>query len=89
MQTPDEDQDDGSSGKTSKKKVKITKPKNVLKGDLSFIKNFDEFGMKKKLDRQGKPIKKAAGKDEEFYQPISYKGLVKSICENHPVDPDT
>ena len=62
MLTPDEDQnDDGYSGNTSKKKVKTAKKKNVLKGDLSFIKNFDDFGMKKKLDRRGKPIKKKTG----------------------------
>ena len=89
MLTPDDDQDDGSSGNTRQKKVKIATKKDLLKGDLSFIKNFNDFGMKKKLDRRGRPIKKPSGKEEDFYQPISYKGLVRSISDNHPCDPDS
>ena len=53
MLTPDEDNNSKLSGVENQSKVKKVKKKDVLRGDLSFIRNFNDFGMKPKLDRRG------------------------------------
>ena len=49
----DEDNEDECCGSGRQRKVKDEKKKDKVNGDLSFIRNFNEFGMKPKLDRRG------------------------------------